>query len=177
MPRLDSSRRLKRQTILVASFLFLYGVLHLIWAQTQGTWLERLVIDQGTVAPAAAVIDVLSPRLGAFAQGNRIVGPVGSLSVRPGCDGTEAMFLLIAAFLVYPQSIARGAIGLVLGAALVYVVNLLRIVILFYAARDDRSLFELLHGYVAPTLLIVLAASFFFFWVSRSVTLEARSHA
>jgi exosortase family protein XrtM len=178
MPVIDSSPRLIRQTVLVVGFLTLYVAFHTIWVQAQGTWLERLVVDKGTVAAAAAVIDALNPRLGVFAQGTRIVGPVGSLSVLPGCDGTEAMFLLAAAFLVYPQPIARGITGFAIGAALVYVLNLLRIVTLFYAARSDTRWFELLHAYVAPTLLIALTGLFFLLWVSRSGSLESsRRHA
>ena len=62
--------------------------------------------------------------------------------------------------------------GVLVGTVLVFVLNQGRILALFYAYRSDKPLFDLLHGTLAPLLLIALSALFFLFWLKRYGTPE-----
>jgi len=55
-------------------------------------------------------------------------------------------------------------VGLALGTVVVYLVNQIRIVGLFYLVEWDRTLFPVVHTYFAPTLIILIIAGFFLWW-------------
>ena len=97
-----------------------------------------------------------------------INAPGGGLNVLNGCEGTEALFLLLAAFLVAPLPWRSRFGGFLLGVGMVFVVNQLRILALFYAYRADHALFDPLHGTVAPILVILLVAGYFYGWLLYS---------
>ncbi len=63
------------------------------------------------------------------------------------------------------------------GTLLVFVLNLGRILTLFYAYRSDKRWFDLLHGTVAPLLPIALSALFFLFWLERHGVSETAQEA
>ena len=147
---------------LLAFFLLQYG-----YSASRGTAFEHLVIDVATVRPSVAVINLIAPLEQAQATGHRIVSPLGGLSILNGCEGTESIFLLLAAIAAFTAPWKHKLKGALLGTLFVYVLNQGRIVSLYFAAHYDRHWFDLLHGYVAPTLIIVLACVFFLWWASR----------
>lgn len=152
------------------AFLFLLGffLLHYAYSASRGSLVEHLVIDIATVKPGAAFINLVSPEADAVASGHRIVSPEGTLSILNGCEGTETMFLLIAAILAFSASWKRRIAGALAGILLVYALNQCRIVALFLAVRQDRNWFDMLHGYVAPTLIIALSALYFLWWSNEA---------
>ncbi len=149
-----------------ALFLLLFFLLQYAYSAASG--IGHVVIDIFTVMPSAAIIDLINPKSDAAASGHRIVSPQGSLSVLNGCEGTETFFLLAAAMLAFSASWKRKAAGILSGILIVYVLNQCRIVSLFFAARDNRKWFDLLHGYVAPTLIIALSAIYFLWWANEA---------
>ncbi|HKT73404.1 MAG TPA: exosortase/archaeosortase family protein [Steroidobacteraceae bacterium] len=149
-------------------FLLIFTALQLGWQAARGTWLEQVVIHDVTVSPAAAAVNFLTPDAHALAIKFSINAPGGGLNVLNGCEGTEALFLLLAAFLVAPLPWRSRFGGFLLGVGMVFVVNQLRILALFYAYRADHALFDPLHGTVAPILVILLVAGYFYGWLLYS---------
>jgi exosortase/archaeosortase family protein len=145
----------------VVIFLASFFVLQLGWTQARGTFLERWVIDYATVRTSVAVVNALTPQADAVALGASILSPGGGVTVRNGCEGTEVLFLLIAAILCYPFSWGMRLAGAVAGLLFVFVINQVRLVALFYAVRTDSPLFGPLHGVVAPLVLILCTLIFF----------------
>lgn len=139
----------------IGVFALVFAFLQGAWSFAHGTALERLAVDRATVMPAAWIINQLTPAVQAIATGAKIHAPGGGINVLNGCEGFEMLFLLIAALLVAPITWRRGLIGLVGGTLLVWLLNQARIVTLFYAYRADKELFALLHGTVAPLVMIV----------------------
>lgn len=149
------------------AFLALFFALQAGYSSGRGGALERLVIEQATVRMAAVLIDTLSPELQVKADGPRLRAPGGGLNVLNGCEGTDVAFLLVAAMAVAPLPWRRRLAGLALGLPLVYALNQVRVLALFYAFRSDRSWFELLHGAVAPLVLVLAVGLFFMVWLNR----------
>ncbi len=141
-------------------FLLVFVVLQWAWDQARGTAFERAVIDMATVAVAVSIINVWTPDVQAGAVGAHIKASGGGIHVLNGCEGTEVLFLLIAALLTYPLSWRWRCMGIVAGVAWVFVLNQLRLMALFYSYRHDRALFDQLHGLVAPMVLIALSVLF-----------------
>ena len=151
---------------LLAFFLLQYG-----YSASRGTIFEHLVIDVATVQPSVAIINLVAPGEQAAATGHRIVSPLGGLSVLNGCEGTESIFLLLAAIAAFSAPWKHKLKGAFLGTVFIYLLNQGRIVSLYFAAHHDRHWFDLLHGYVAPTLIIVLGCVFFLWWASRNAAI------
>jgi exosortase/archaeosortase family protein len=146
-------------------YLVIFAALQSLYATTQGTWVEHLVIDRMTVGTAARLIDALDPALGVTADGSRLRAPGGGINILNGCEGTEVVFLLASAMLVAPMTWRRRLLGVAVGTTLVFALNQLRVLTLFYAFRSDRALFDTLHGFVAPLVLIAVTGAFFMVWV------------
>jgi exosortase family protein XrtM len=159
----------------VTLFVVLFAALYALWTNARGTVVERIVIDVATVRPGAAIINSLTPQERVQPQGHRLVSPHARLSVLKGCEGVECLLLLVAAVLAFRAASWRERLlGLLAGIALVYALNQLRIVALFYSYRFERGWFEILHAYVAPTLIVLVAGVFFLWWVNQVAPSERR---
>ncbi len=156
-------------------FVLLFTTLQLTWQSLRGTAVAYFFVHTCTVVPAAFFVDELTPAVEARAVGQVLSAPGGGLNILNGCDGLEALFLLISAFSVAPLSRRRRFGGIAAGVAVVFLVNQARIVALFYAYRLDRSLFESLHGSVAPIAAILLISGYFYAWLVHGTRRVARS--
>lgn len=96
----------------------------------------------------------------ARADGTRIWSDRYSLKVRRGCDAAEPVGLFIAAILAMPASWKARACGAVLGTGFLFVMNLIRIVSLYFVGVYWPRAFEVVHvdvwqpGFIAITLLV-----------------------
>lgn len=149
-------------------FLAVFGALQLGWQLLDGSPLYHAVIDQGVVVPAAALGRALTPEMGVHAVGNHLRENSGGLNIVNGCDGMETLFLLFAGFAVAPLSWRSRLGGILAGIAVVYGLNLVRILALFYARGSDMELFDLLHGIVTPAIMVLAIAAFYYVWLRRS---------
>jgi exosortase family protein XrtM len=152
---------------LVAFFLLQWG-----YQALSDTAAYRFYIETLTVPPSVVLIHLFTPTDSVMAQAHRLVWPGGRLSIINGCDGAEAMELLIAAFIAVAGTWRMRASGIGLGVVLIYGLNQLRIVALYFAVRHDRPLFELIHGVVGPLAIIAVACLFFVWWTGRSASTD-----
>lgn len=157
-------------------FLFIFSTLQFSYQSCRGSMAEHLVIDVATVYPSAALINFIDPKKQAMASGQRILSPQGSLSILNGCEGTGTLFLLAAAIAAFRASWRNKLKGVLLGTCLVYCLNQVRIVSLFFAAQENRQWFDMIHGYIAPSLIVVLS-SLFFLWWANAATDDASAQA
>jgi exosortase/archaeosortase family protein len=151
----------------LAVFLGVFAGFELTWQQLRGTAVEYAVIHFGTVRPAAGIVDFLSPELHVRAVGFSVRAVGGGVNVLNGCEGFDAVFLLVAAFAAAMLPLRAKLRGLLLGIPLALLVNQLRIVILFYAYRRDPALFDFLHAAAAPVVIVVAIACYFDSWLRR----------
>lgn len=159
--------RLRPLLLRAAAFILLFMALQAGWEAARGSWLERLWVHHLTVQGATGLIQLLSPEIGATAKGPRITAPGGGINVLFGCEGTDVVFMLTAALLVFPMAWRTRLAGWLAGLVWVLVLNVLRIVVLFYAYRSDAGLFDLLHTAAAPLAMVVLTGLFFHLWLTR----------
>ncbi len=166
MPDLSDASLLR----LVLLFALTFFALHWGYQEARGMAIERAIIDTATVKPSVFFINRIRPDEQARAQGHRLVSPYVKLSVLNGCEGTESLFLIIAAIMAFRSSWRHKAVGLCLGMPLIYLANQVRIVSLYFALRYDRMWFEILHGYIGPTFIIALGCVFYLWWMKWSVS-------
>jgi exosortase H (IPTLxxWG-CTERM-specific) len=78
-----------------------------------------------------------------------------AVSIEAGCNGVEATIVLIAAVLAFPASWRDRLIAIVLGFLAVQVMNILRIVSLFYLGDWNLEVFSWVHLYLWPALIML----------------------
>ncbi|HEY5603136.1 MAG TPA: archaeosortase/exosortase family protein [Gammaproteobacteria bacterium] len=150
---------------LVAVFAGVFFALQWGYQQASGTVIEKAIIDVATVRPSAFMINQINPMEQVIAEGHRLVSPFAKLSVLNGCEGTESLFLIMAAILAFRAPWRHKLAGLALGVILIYLANQARIVSLYFALKSDPALFSALHGYVAPTLIIAVGCVYYLWWM------------
>jgi exosortase/archaeosortase family protein len=148
-------------------FILTFVSLQLGWQGLRGTAIDRLLVQDVTVNSAAALVNLITPACHARAAGSTLWACNGGLNIINGCDGTEALILLTAAFVVAPLPWWRRLGGFLLGLPVVFAVNEFRILALFYANRSDHGLFDVLHATVTPIAVILLVAGYFYVCLSR----------
>ena len=77
------------------------------------------------------------------------------IAVEAGCNGVEACIMLAAALVAYPAAWRERAVGLLLGAVAVQLLNLVRIVSLYYLAQWSVPAFEFAHLFLWQALIMV----------------------
>ncbi len=161
-------RRTRFGVIYVVLFLAIFGALDYGYYLTRGTAVEHLLIDTLTVRPAAAVINAVVPSVSARASGHSLLTPFGQINILGGCEGSDGMFLLIAAVLPFPARRLSKLAGIIGGVSLMYAMNQLRILALVLSLRWHRDWFASLHGLIAPTCIVVAGCIFFFAWANAA---------
>ena len=96
--------------------------------------------------------------------GRRISSVRGGLSIERGCDALQPSALFIAAVLAFPASMRARLPGLLIGTLVLMVLNLVRIVSLYYVQVYWPGAFEIMHVEIWQALFIFLALLFWVFW-------------
>jgi exosortase family protein XrtM len=165
-PRASQAARLPWRSLLV--FVVAFFLLQSAFEATRGTAFERLLVHTLTLEPAALLVNLFAPAAGAVAHDASLVGSTARLNILAGCEGVEAILLLAAAMIATGRGWRAACIGITAGTVVVHLVNVLRVGGLYLAAARDRELFAVLHGYVAPVLMIGVAVLMFNAWLARS---------
>jgi exosortase/archaeosortase family protein len=122
-------------------------------------WFERYL---GVYARLAGLVLRIFDS-GVHVVGNDIVGRT-SLTVAKNCDAMDVTLLFSSAIVAFPAPWRRRLIGIVLGAAALTLVNVLRIASLYFVDLRWPSAFETIHAEVWPLAIVVLAAAAFLTW-------------
>ena len=91
--------------------------------------------------------------------------PQFSIEIVRGCDAIEPAATYIAAVLASPVGVWPKIPGILIGTVAIMLINLVRIVSLFFVGVYYRSAFDMLHEDVWQAAFIVLAVGFWAIWV------------
>lgn len=88
-----------------------------------------------------------------------------AVSIEPGCNGVEAMVVLLAAIIAFPAPIIYKIKGLIIGFIAIQGVNLIRVISLFYLGQWSQELFDWAHLYIWQALIMLDALLVFLIWI------------
>ena len=101
------------------------------------------------------------------ASGNVIHDSVSGFGVRieRGCNGLEAVIILFSAIFAFPAPFKNKMIGFVAGFFAIQLLNLVRIISLFYLGQWNYTAFEWFHLYLWQALIILDALVVWLIWL------------
>ncbi len=91
-----------------------------------------------------------------------------SVEVVRGCESIYPTVMLWSAILAYPSSWRWKIIGLFGGAVILYILNIVRVITMFYIGVYFPFLFEMVHIYAWQALFILLILAVFLFWAAKA---------
>lgn len=98
-----------------------------------------------------------------------------AVSIESGCNGVEAAIVLIAGVLAFPARWHQKAIAITAGFSAIQILNLLRIISLFYLGQWNYTLFEWTHLYFWPVLImldVLVVFAVYLHWLGRAASTE-----
>ena len=131
------------------------------------------VAEQHVIFPFTSVLADISAWIIHFfdpdtvAYGKHIQSADGKfvIAIERGCNGIEAVIILVSAILAFPAPWRHKVIGLVLGFVAIQALNLVRIVSLFFLALWSREWFDVFHIYLWQALIVLDALIVFLIWL------------
>lgn len=102
-----------------------------------------------------------------LAAGNVIRDKVSGFGVRieRGCNGLEAVIILFSAIFAFPAPLRSKFIGFIIGFFAIQLLNLVRIISLFYLGQWNYTAFEWFHLYLWQALIILDALVVWLIWL------------
>tara|TARA_B110000483_G_scaffold230607_1_gene295982 strand:+ start:370 stop:861 length:492 start_codon:yes stop_codon:yes gene_type:complete len=88
-----------------------------------------------------------------------------AVSIEAGCNGVEATIVLIAAICAFPGSWRARLIAIGLGFLAIQVLNIVRIISLFYLGNWNLEYFSWIHLYLWPALIMLDVLVVFIFYL------------
>jgi exosortase H (IPTLxxWG-CTERM-specific) len=135
---------------------------------------ERAVVEPFTVGLtrlSAAILNVAGQET--VTSGTIIRSPGFAVNIRNGCNGIEAVILLIAAMAAYPMPWRRRLLGIGAGFLVIQGFNLLRIASLFMIGRYYPDLFAIFHVAVWQVVMVLLSLGVFIYWIGQGKGMHA----
>jgi exosortase H (IPTLxxWG-CTERM-specific) len=125
------------------------------------------------IAPFTAAIAHVSAWLmqlfdhGVIARNNDILSAAtgGGIEIVAGCNGVEAVLILVSAVLAFPAPWKHKVAGIVIGFFAIQSLNLVRIISLFYLHEWNQVWFEWFHLYLWQALIVLDALVFWLLWL------------
>lgn len=105
---------------------------------------------------------------GARATGTFVSSSRFSVDILHGCDAIAPTMLFVAAVLAFPASIGSKLPGVVVGALILAVINLIRIATLFFTGIYYHKAFETMHVDVWQPVFVLLALTLWVAWAWRA---------
>jgi len=160
----------------ILRFLFLFILLFVVLQRTYiGTraYTHNVINHWLNAVVSANLINVITPEESVVATDATLYSSGAAIDIRRGCEGFEVVIILAAAMLAYPMSWRSKWLGIVAGSVFIYVLNLVRIVSLYYVATYKQDIFDVMHLTMWQSALILLALGFFVFWIQRTAPRRA----
>jgi exosortase H (IPTLxxWG-CTERM-specific) len=151
-------------------FVVFLALLAVSFAAELTPWAQDYVVVPWTNALAAistGIVTLFDPAVIASGKVIRSATSGFAVSIEAGCNGVEATLVLLAAIFAYPASWRHRLIGLAIGIAAVQLLNIVRVISLFYIGQWDYAVFEWAHLYVWQALIMLDVLVVWLIWVRR----------
>lgn len=137
----------------------------------------RLAIEEPLTRLYAVVTSAALDGLGVAhaRQGAMLVSRTSNVAVEiaPVCTGYFLFWLYLGAVLAFPSTWRQKLVGALVGAALIFVLNVVRILSLYWVLGAHPELFDELHLVVWQSVTILTIVLAWYVWASRGSAASA----
>ena len=129
---------------------------------------DRHVIEPFTAAIAKVsvwLVDLFDDDVIAYGKVLQSRSNGFAISIERGCNGVEAVIILVSAMLAFPTPWKHKLAGIGVGFAAIQLLNLVRIISLFYLGQWNRTWFDWFHLYLWQALIMLDALVVFLLWL------------
>jgi exosortase H (IPTLxxWG-CTERM-specific) len=102
----------------------------------------------------------------ASGEGSLITSPEFTVNIMNVCNGLEVTAIFFATVLGFPARWRNKLWGLAIGYPVIYLINIIRIVVLFILGFKMPDIFETVHYYYAQAFVILATVGVWLIWVS-----------
>ncbi|MFO1323187.1 MAG: exosortase H [Burkholderiales bacterium] len=151
-------------------FVLFVALLAVLFALELTPWGQAYVVEPWTHALAViatSIVTVFDPDVVAYGKVIRSVGNGFAVSIEAGCNGVEATLVLCAAIIAFPAPWRHKALGIAVGVVAVQLLNIVRVISLFYIGQWNFAVFEWAHQYVWQALIMLDVLIVWLIWVRR----------
>jgi exosortase H (IPTLxxWG-CTERM-specific) len=121
------------------------------------------------IAGQAWLAGVLINLFGGLAEVSHVIirHPVNQFAIQiaNGCSGIEAAILLAAGVMAFPAGWRERALGWASGTTAIMVLNVVRVISLYYIGQYSSEWFEWAHLYAWDVLIMLDGVVVFFLWI------------
>jgi exosortase H (IPTLxxWG-CTERM-specific) len=178
IPRLKQLVHLLRDNLPIVRFVLvtfvalvaLFYILHL-------KWVIQYAVDPYThFVTSFSRVCLRLVGVEAGGTGNTILSPQFSVSIKNICNGLEVTAIFFATILGFPASWKSKLLGLCVGYPVIFLINILRIMVLFILGFKVPHVFEAAHYYYAQAFVIIATVGVWLFWVSTYSAYGSKTH-
>jgi exosortase H (IPTLxxWG-CTERM-specific) len=108
-------------------------------------------------------------------DGTLLSSPRFAVNIYHGCNAVLATSIYLSAVLAFPSSLREKAIGFALGVPAIQIINMIRILSLYFIGIHWPDIFGVAHGYVWQSIVILLSMVVWIFWAERFVRFHQRA--
>jgi exosortase H (IPTLxxWG-CTERM-specific) len=90
-----------------------------------------------------------------------------AVNIENGCNGVETLLLFVSAILAFPAPPRWKAVGLLAGFAAIEILNLVRVVSLFWIGLRHPALFSSAHTVIWQSVVVLVGVLLFLLWASQ----------
>ena len=143
---------------------------------------SRPVNDAVIVPFTAGIASVSGKLLNLLGERTEVVGTElrsssFGVNIENGCNGVETALLFGAAVLAFPARWTHRLLGLVVGFLAIQVLNLFRVITLFWIGLHRPALFSSSHTVIWQSVVVLFGVVLFLIWASREKRLSAEGAA
>jgi exosortase H (IPTLxxWG-CTERM-specific) len=111
------------------------------------------------------IVGIFDPHAVAFGNVLQSTANGFAISIERGCNGVEAVIILVSAMLAFPAPWKNRLAGIALGFVAIQALNLVRIISLFYLGQWNQTWFQWFHLYLWQALIVLDALVAFLIWL------------
>jgi exosortase H (IPTLxxWG-CTERM-specific) len=114
---------------------------------------------------SSAIMHIFDPDVVSNADVIRSKSTGQAVRIAAGCNGVEAVIVLFAAIFAFPSKLKHKLYGFFIGFFAIQILNIVRIISLFYLLQWDKNWFDWFHLYLWQALIILDALIVWLIWL------------
>jgi exosortase H (IPTLxxWG-CTERM-specific) len=163
-----------RRNWTVVRFCLVFGAILGAWSMWYPSLVDMHALEgllEFVARLTASALRILGS--GAEVVGTRVFSPEFSMRIAPECTSIVPMVILLSGVVAYPSPIRQKLLCLVIGLPVLFLLNLVRTVSLFYIGVHFPDFFETAHYVVWQSVMVLAVIAMWLFWIGRVVRARA----